>query len=111
MTSRLLICLLALALIATGTFAGARSALAASLAANPAPAMLHATGMTERTAVATVKLCKRGAAVALSCGMDQALPVKVAGSDPMPGGGGFERPSQSMTGLSPGCLVGPPRTC
>lgn len=109
MTSRLLIGLLALALLAAGSFAGARSGFAAARVAAPEPAMLHASGPTEGAVVTAGTPCTRGGTAAGGCSTEQGLPVQVAGSERLPAGIGVECASRPMAGHSPGCLVGPPR--
>ncbi len=111
MTSRFLIGLLALALLATGTFAGARSALAAARAASDAAILRAADGSAGAAAATAATPCKRGALAANACGSDHGLPAQGAVQGGSAGGVAFEVAAPPMSGVPPACLVGPPRRC
>jgi hypothetical protein len=112
MTSRFLICLLALALFAAGTVSGSRSALAASIVAADATAILSAAdGAHGPSAAMAAKPCKRGVLAANACGSDHGLLVRTGGDGGRPGKADFDVSSPPMAGVPPACVIGPPRSC
>jgi len=112
MMFRLLVVLIALALLPTSLFAGPRiTAPLSSADASGQPIATVSAKTGTSAAAASSKRCKRGALPSSSCGADIGLPVTVAVTSAAAAGVGFERSSPMRTGLSPRCLVGPPRSC
>lgn len=110
MMFRLLVFVIALALLPTGLLAGPRTSAFHPSAQPSGQTVATVPGATGATAVAG-KRCLRGAVPSLSCGADIGLPVTVVLATATAVTDGFERASPTMAGISPGCLVGPPRSC
>ena len=109
---RLLVFVIALALLPTGLLAGPR--IAAPFSGPNASGQPVATVAAETGASATAassKRCKRGGLPSSACGADIGLPVALAFTTVATVTVGFERSSPMMAGVSPSCLVGPPRSC
>lgn len=107
---RLLVFVLALALLPTSLLAGPRVAASYPAADRSAQTVATMPGTTVAAAVAG-KRCMRGALPSLSCTADIGLPVTIVLATAGVVADGSERSSPTMAGVSPGCLVGPPRSC
>lgn len=112
MMFRLLVLVLALALMPTSLIAGPRAVVAGSLPAADGSenAVMRSSGKTGGAEeLLSAKRCKRGALPA--CGADLGLPVNILPATATATGVRYDSASPTMTGVSPGCLVGPPRPC
>lgn len=108
MLFRCLAVFLALVLMPTSLLAGPRAPF------HPAAGQPVATapGQAAATAAAGVsKRCMRGALPWLSCSADIGLPVTIVLATAAGAADGFEPFSPAKAGISPGCLLGPPRSC
>ena len=114
MIRHLLVCLLTVTMLSASILGVPQVAFAAPApmakvgAASP---VLLVPGEDELLAVAApAKRCKRGATPSSRCGADIGLPVFFRGIAEAACAAGIEMRSRTITGLSPACLVGPPRS-
>ena len=110
MFRRLLIALLVVALMPASFSAAARPIAAAPPLPVERSAVLSASGKSDAAmTVATWKRCKRGPSGFSSCGPDIGLPVAPCANDGPACPPVFDDAGCPLAGLTPPCLVGPPR--
>lgn len=109
---RLLVFILALALLPASALASPRAFAAGSFPAADGSeiAAVRTSGKTAGSVLST-KRCLRGAMVQGICTAEIGLPVTVVVATANTVRVAYEIASSKMAGVSPGCLVGPPRTC
>lgn len=111
---RLVVFILALAMLPTGALAGPRPLAAApfSTADNGGQPITSVSGkIGASTTAVSAKRCMRGALPSAFCKAEIGLPVAIVETTARAVKVGYEIASPTITGLSPGCLVGPPRSC
>ena len=112
MMFRMLIFVIALALLPTSLVAGPRFAVSLPTADASGQSVVTAPGTTKAAGiVVSGKRCLQGALPSIACGADIGLPVSIVLATAATVATGFERYPPAMAGVSPGCLVGPPRSC
>ena len=110
MFRRLFIALLVVALMPASFSAAARPIAAAQPLPVERSTVLSALGESDAAmTVATWKRCQRGPSGFSSCGPDIGLPVAYCAKDGPAFPPTFEDVGCPMAGLTPSCLVGPPR--
>lgn len=112
MMFRLLVFILALALLPASALAGPRAVAAGSFPAADGSeiAVARSSGKIAGR-VLTTKRCLRGAMLQGLCSAEIGLPVTVVVATANTVRVAYENASSTMAGVSPGCLVGPPRSC
>ena len=111
---RLLVFMVALALLPTSLLAGPRPFVAAPFSSvdDAGQPIASVSGKTAASATAVSgKRCMRGALPSVSCSADIGLPANDVATTAIGLTVGYESSSSTIAGLSPGCLVGPPRSC
>lgn len=109
---RLLAFILALALLPASVLASPRAVAVGSFPAADG-SEIAVVGSSARSAESfmSTKRCSRGAMMQGICSADIGLPVTVFVATANTIRVAYEKASSTMAGVSPGCLVGPPRSC